>query len=231
MPFKSKRQWRAAFSGRIPGFSKTKAREWAHETSGFQDLPDRSPAEKGEPTLRSKKSQLAHAHDSGKGLSEASIQKGQKVEFEHTNNPVVARQIAIDHLRERKDYYERLAEIEKSAFSGRLMSRLAYLARHTRRAKQLEQLLPPDAIDRVLPDAMQEYAKEKSSAYEALVSLCTKLAFALPKPGQIMSNAKHVGSFPGTATANFLKPPGRAASTQAILPGRNIRSAMNAFKA
>lgn len=46
---------RAAFGGHIPGFSKAKAREWAHETPNLKDLPDRAPAEKGKPTLRSKK--------------------------------------------------------------------------------------------------------------------------------------------------------------------------------
>lgn len=55
MPFTSKRQQAAAFAGAIPGFSKEKALEWAHETPNLKDLPDRAPAEKGKPTLRSKK--------------------------------------------------------------------------------------------------------------------------------------------------------------------------------
>lgn len=58
MPFTSKRQQRAAFGGHIPGISKEKAREWAHETPDIKKLPDRAPAEKGEPTLRSKKSEF-----------------------------------------------------------------------------------------------------------------------------------------------------------------------------
>lgn len=114
MPFKSKRQQRAAFGGHIPGFSKEKAKEWAKETPDMKGLPERAPAEKGKPTLRSKKAELSHAHESGKGLSEAAIARGVKVELEHTKDPGVARQIAIDHLRERPDYYERLADAEKS---------------------------------------------------------------------------------------------------------------------
>lgn len=114
MPFKSKRQQRAAFGGHIPGFSKEKAKEWAKETPDMKGLPERAPAEKGKPTLRSKKAELAHAHESGKGLSEAAIARGVKVELEHTKDPGAARQIAIDHLRERPDYYERLADAEKS---------------------------------------------------------------------------------------------------------------------
>lgn len=55
MPFKSKRQQRAAFGGHIPGISKEKAKEWADETDDFKALPDRAPAEKGKPTLLSKR--------------------------------------------------------------------------------------------------------------------------------------------------------------------------------
>lgn len=64
---------------------------------------------------KTKQSQLAHGSDSGSGLPEKAVLRGQKVEMEHTKNPATARQIAIDHLRERPDYYARLAEAEKSA--------------------------------------------------------------------------------------------------------------------
>lgn len=115
MPFKSKRQQRAAFGGHIPGISKEKAKEWAKETPSFADLPERAPGEKGKPTLLSKESQLAHGSDRGAGLDGKAIRRGQKVEMEHTKNPATARQIAIDHLRERPDYYTRLAKAEKQA--------------------------------------------------------------------------------------------------------------------
>ena len=55
MPFKSKRQQRLFFSGALPGVDKKKALEFAHETPNIKKLPDRAPAEKGKPTLRSKK--------------------------------------------------------------------------------------------------------------------------------------------------------------------------------
>lgn len=42
MPFHSKKQWRAAFGGHIPGIGRRKAREWAHETStAYKRLPMR----------------------------------------------------------------------------------------------------------------------------------------------------------------------------------------------
>lgn len=65
MPFTSKRQQRAAFGGHLPGFSKEKALEWAHETPNLKDLPDRAPAEKGKPTLRPKHSELLEKMSNG----------------------------------------------------------------------------------------------------------------------------------------------------------------------
>lgn len=54
MPFRSKRQQRAMYAGAIPGLTKEDAREWSKDTD-FSKLPERAPAEKGKPTMRSKK--------------------------------------------------------------------------------------------------------------------------------------------------------------------------------
>ena len=43
------------------------------------------------------------------------LRMGRKVEKEHTNNPRIAEEIAKDHLAEYKDYYTRLAQMEKKA--------------------------------------------------------------------------------------------------------------------
>lgn len=40
MPFESKRQWRAAFAGKIPGISKQEAKEWARK-SDYSELPEK----------------------------------------------------------------------------------------------------------------------------------------------------------------------------------------------
>lgn len=42
------------------------------------------------------------------------IKKGTKVELEHTTDQKKAREIALDHLGEFLDYYERLEKAEKS---------------------------------------------------------------------------------------------------------------------
>lgn len=39
MPFRSKAQQRAAFSGALGAEMRTKAKEWAHETPNLKDLP------------------------------------------------------------------------------------------------------------------------------------------------------------------------------------------------
>ena len=43
------------------------------------------------------------------------LAKGQDVEMEHTDDPNVAREIAMDHLTEDEDYYDKLETIEKHA--------------------------------------------------------------------------------------------------------------------
>ena len=53
--------------------------------------------------------------EEGKGvdIDIRQLEAGTKVEMEHTNNPVIARRIALDHLIELPDYYSRLAVMEK----------------------------------------------------------------------------------------------------------------------
>jgi Protein of unknown function (DUF5661) len=41
------------------------------------------------------------------------LAKGIKVEIEHTNDPNLAKEIAMDHLHEDKDYYDKLEIMEK----------------------------------------------------------------------------------------------------------------------
>jgi len=46
------------------------------------------------------------------------LSKGIKVELEHTNDKKIAREIAMDHLKEDSKYYTKLAKMEKKK-SGR----------------------------------------------------------------------------------------------------------------
>jgi len=45
-------------------------------------------------------------------FSKASLTRGVEVELEHTNDPLLAMEIAMDHLDEQTDYYEMLREVE-----------------------------------------------------------------------------------------------------------------------
>lgn len=46
-------------------------------------------------------------------FDKAQVEKGEKVEMEHTDDRAVAREIAVDHLTEDPDYYDKLEKIEK----------------------------------------------------------------------------------------------------------------------
>jgi len=41
VPFRSKAQWKAAFSGALGKEMKSKARSWAHESPSYESLPAR----------------------------------------------------------------------------------------------------------------------------------------------------------------------------------------------
>lgn len=49
-----------------------------------------------------------------KDFSAAALKQGAKVELEHTSNKAIAKEIAMDHLAEDKNYYKKLKTIHKS---------------------------------------------------------------------------------------------------------------------
>jgi hypothetical protein len=59
-------------------------------------------------------SQLADLHAVPEQEIIDQLNKGIRVELEHTTDRRVAREIALDHLKEFPDYYDRLAKAEKS---------------------------------------------------------------------------------------------------------------------
>lgn len=54
-----------------------------------------------------------------KAFPREQLRRGMKVEREHTRNPRVAKEIAKDHLSEFRDYYTRLAVMERRAKKGK----------------------------------------------------------------------------------------------------------------
>ena len=57
--------------------------------------------------------ELADLHDVPLSKIEAQVKKGTKEELEHTKDEQKAREIALDHLKELPDYYDKLEKIEK----------------------------------------------------------------------------------------------------------------------
>lgn len=55
---------------------------------------------------------IAKRHDVSTDIIKAQIKKGIKVEMEHTTDPDVAREIAMDHLMEDPAYYDKLEKVE-----------------------------------------------------------------------------------------------------------------------
>jgi hypothetical protein len=55
---------------------------------------------------------IAKRHSVSVGQIEAQLEKGKKVEMEHTDDPKKAEEIAKDHLMEMPDYYDKLEKIE-----------------------------------------------------------------------------------------------------------------------
>jgi predicted double-glycine peptidase len=49
------------------------------------------------------------------GVDPKQVEKGMKVEREHTDDPAIAREIAYDHLTEDPRYYDKLEKMEKEA--------------------------------------------------------------------------------------------------------------------
>jgi len=67
-------------------------------------------------TLKSVKThtvaEIAKKHDIDIKVIENQLKKGIKVELEHTTNKSEAREIALDHLFELSDYYDKLKKVE-----------------------------------------------------------------------------------------------------------------------
>lgn len=59
--------------------------------------------------------QIADKHGVALGTIETQLEKGIAVEREHTRNDAIAREIALDHLAEIPDYYDRLKRVEEDA--------------------------------------------------------------------------------------------------------------------
>jgi hypothetical protein len=74
----------------------------------FAETPNADKLDKPTPTI----ADLAQKYGVSTVEVHRELQKGIKIEHEHTSDPIVAKEIALDHLGERLDYYTQLAKIE-----------------------------------------------------------------------------------------------------------------------
>jgi len=63
--------------------------------------------------------QLSKKHNVDKEDIISQIKKGVKVELEHTSDPKIALEIALDHINELPDYYDRLETVEENFADGK----------------------------------------------------------------------------------------------------------------
>jgi hypothetical protein len=243
MPFRSKRQARAAFAGVIPGMDKADARRWASETPDLKALPDRAPAEKGKPTMRSKKANgdmLQYFLDHPEKLKERNERKA-KEEARKKMAGVLdgARRVgALAKARVRE-----IGQKERS-FHGGVGKLLGASGDPTKRTVgELEDRLVRRgraATGSVFAaggaagySAGRAHHHEKRAVADAFAPVVAELGRLLAKSaglGSAASSPSAVGKFKGMMTTNALKTPGYAASVQATNPRKSVVSAMNVAK-
>ena len=108
-------------------------------------------------------SALAKKHDVDADYIEKQLEKGIKVEHEHTSKLAVARRIALAHLGEDPDYYKKLTKIEKKKINeDRVTNRPLYSRLSTvlsdpgmlKRTFQKRKTMSDEEIGKTLGDAL-----------------------------------------------------------------------------
>lgn len=155
-------------------------RGWKHE--GWRH----SLAARGVRTYRKYKERLPGGLSSGmspKNFDPVQLDKGEKVELEHTSDKAIAREISQDHLAENPNYYKELEKIESKdpglvakangvpIYAKRLESGYVYpitphdakkvlekQGEHTKGIKAVKFVMPKDAMQK---DAYAQYVRSK----------------------------------------------------------------------
>jgi len=240
MPFTSKRQWRAAYAGKIPGVD---PHEWAHETKSFKKLPERAPAEKGKATLRSKEAapldlakQFLPAARKARvaNLAQAASNKGDLASRLTRNmgqHPMGSPQFnriqgVRDKVTARASQLQGAGRAEAKAVSSDRAMKSTFTPQASPASNPAPQSFMSRMMNKVRPSSPMV---QKAAMFVALEDELAEI-FKLAALGTAAMNPHNVGRLKGMMTTHALKAPGYAASTQAVNPGRNIVRAMNAGK-
>jgi hypothetical protein len=199
------------FGGHIPGMTKRDAEEWADETPSFKKLPERAPAEKGKPTLRSKKASkgdlIIHMRPP--------MSAGDRVSHLAAGGALGAGGTYLA-MRGKKKGRNKHAEGEEGSDPSESEAGAAFV--------------PSGDYESVEdPKKKKKKRKKVASAFAQLEGALGQ-AFKLAALGTSVMNPSNVGRLRGMMTTHSLKAPGYAASTQAIKPTRSVVAAMNVNK-
>jgi ElaB/YqjD/DUF883 family membrane-anchored ribosome-binding protein len=103
--------------------------------------------------------------DAFPGVTKAEIETGAKEELEHTDDKDVARQIAVDHVAEDPEYYEKLKKVEepkKSSFQPSLRPKLAHVETMSQNWQQIRKSLLAKAAAKGVGYAPEKPQKDKT---------------------------------------------------------------------
>ena len=104
--------WPSAYaSGALVKCRKVGAANWGNSTN--EDLIPGGLGDKLKGSMEEQHKQLAKMHDVSVQDIDAQVQKGIKVEMEHTDSEDIAHEIAMEHVYEDPKYYDKLSKIEE----------------------------------------------------------------------------------------------------------------------
>lgn len=171
------------------------------DKTDFSRLPERAPGQKGKPSLRKQASPFRLM---------------ARLRAQGFRDPVT--EVTREASSSRSDFVRTLGEEGSKAW---------------------ETASSPRSARGPLEQANQEQERRKKA--EALVPHFAKLASLIqpqktrvvgePAPMASAERAGRVGQFRGVSTDHSLKPPGPGINKTVLNPGRNIRNAMNTFRA
>jgi hypothetical protein len=105
--------WPSAYaSGALVKCRKVGAANWGNSTN--EDLIPGGLGDKLKGSMEEQHKQLAKMHDVSVQEIDAQVQKGIKVEMEHTDSEDIAHEIAMEHVYEDPKYYDKLSKIEEA---------------------------------------------------------------------------------------------------------------------
>lgn len=135
----------------------------ANMRSGKKKASEAKLLDKPTPTVE----ELAKKYNVKVNVVNVQLAKGIKIEAEHTDHEQVAREIALDHLSERLDYYIRLEKVENESYgatnpTSQLGDRAVAVMPFDRFAVKMDENWEPNLFEvSMSPGALNDFAKSE----------------------------------------------------------------------